>query len=129
MSPCGGLDDRATLKALRFAATANGCEYVRAKRGPSCSWPRTLEAKLQQTHLITMHIHFDGWFDTGATAFALSVGRHLFTPGGGAGSRLGQREELLGYRGEVFLTDHATQDLTMRMNKAFSTFSTAMSMP
>lgn len=84
---------------------------------------------MPETDLLVLHFHLDGWFDTGATSVAVSVARHHYNPTGGGTSRLSAREELMGYRSEVFLTEHIQEDLTMRMNKALSTFSTAMLLP
>jgi len=84
---------------------------------------------MRDTRLVVMHASLTGWLDTGSTTMASSVARYRYRPDGAKGTHLTEREEILGYNAELFLTESVEQDISMRLVKAFSEYSTAMALP
>jgi len=84
---------------------------------------------MRKTKLVTMHASLNGWMDTGATSLAITVARHNYEPEGPIGKRLTEREEIVGYTAEIFLSEMVEQDITNRLLKAFSEYSTALLLP
>jgi len=84
---------------------------------------------MRKTELVTMRVSLSGWFDTGAITASTSVAHHEYIPDGPTGKRLGQREEIVGWMGEIFMTEASEQEVTRHIMKAFDAFTTRMALP
>jgi hypothetical protein len=82
-----------------------------------------------ETDLITLDVHLTGWFDSGMTTYGIRLTRRHYNPAETISKRLSPSEELVGMRGEAFLSDEVQQDLSRWILRSVDHYAGAMLLP